>query len=320
MRQILDLDGVWSQHDHFFISENTALSRSIAAEHCTFFVSHVAFGQARLGSPGRMILSGARNFIQAAKIIWRERPDVLISTGAGSMFFPVLWARLAGSKIVIIESFARFNRPSLFAKLAAPLAHLRVVQSAALTGFFRRAVVFDPLRQLDSPRQVKRSLLFVTVGATLPFDRMVRMVADLKARGEIPESVLIQTGTGGVAPPGVETVENLPFDQVTAVLREADIVVCHGGTGSLITALREGCRVVAVPRLFDKGEHYDDHQSEITAAFAARGLISVANSEAELAEALRTARARTPVHATTDHTALVEYLNGAIEAWRSANR
>ena len=187
-----------------------------------------------------------------------------------------------------------------------------------LSRFFPKAHVFDPLRVLDSPRPPKRPLVFVTVGATLPFDRLVKMAAAVKGSGEAPEKFLVQTGVGGVRPDGVQCVETLPFEEVTAVLREADIVICHGGTGSLITALREGCRVIAVPRRFEQGEHYDNHQAEITAAFAARGLIAVANSAAELVDALRAVRAKTPVLATTDHSALVAFLNREISGWIGA--
>jgi UDP-N-acetylglucosamine--N-acetylmuramyl-(pentapeptide) pyrophosphoryl-undecaprenol N-acetylglucosamine transferase len=255
-----------------------------------------------------MVLAAIRNFFQSAAIILRERPDVLISTGAGSVYFSLLWARLLGAQIVVIESFARFDHPSAFAKIAGPLAHKKVVQSPALSAYWPDAEVFDPLRIVDGPRPEKKPLLFATVGATLPFDRLVESVAALKARGEIGEAVFVQTGVGGARPVGLEVVETLPFDGMIALLREADIVVCHGGTGSLITALREGCRTIAMPRLFARGEHYDDHQEEITEAFRARGLIAVAKSEDELSAALKDVRSRTPPMATSDPAALTAYV------------
>lgn len=149
------------------------------------------------------------------------------------------------------------------------------------------------------------------------------MVADVKARGDISEEILIQTGAGGATPEGLATVETLSFDEMQATLREADIVVCHGGTGSLITALRQGCRVVAVPRLFELGEVYDDHQKEITEAFAARGMLAVAHNADELAAALKTVRSREPVMATSDPAALVQYLQellATVKARRAAAR
>lgn len=308
IRQLLDLEPAWRDHDYFFVSEDTALSRSIAETHRTRFVSHFALGQARLGKPFKMATSAARNFAQAATIMLREKPDVLITTGAGAVFWPLVWARLVGAEIIVIESFARFNAPSVFGRLSARLAHHKVVQSEALASYWPDASVFDPLRILATAPPPKRPFLFATVGAILPFDRLVDMVAKAKSSGAIPEDILIQAGVGGVAPNGIETVETLPFDKMQDALRDADIVVCHGGTGSLITALRQGCRVIAVPRLFELGEVYDDHQKEITEAFAARGMIAVANTPEELVEALRLVRARAPVVATSDPAALVQFL------------
>lgn len=313
LRQILDLSQAWSAHDYFIVTEDTALGRSVAAEHPTRFVTHVALGQARLGSPVRMLLSAARNFLESVSIVLKERPQVVFSTGAGSCFFTVLVARLLGARIVVADSIARFDSLSAFARMAGPLAHNRIVQSRALSAFWPDAEVFDPIRIVDGTRPPKKPLLFATVGATLPFDRLVETVAELKAAGEIPERVVIQTGIGGKQPSGVEVFETLPFDEMIAFQREADIVVCHGGSGSLITALREGCRVVAMPRLFSLGEHYDNHQEEITDAFRTRGLIRTARSKEELLEALQDVRRSDPVLATSEPTALTEFLSQLLQ-------
>lgn len=308
MRQLLDLVAAWSAYDHFFVTEDTALGRSIATERRTHFVAHVALGQARLGSPLRMATAGLKNFFQSAGIILRGRPDVIVSTGAGSVFFCVLWARLIGARVVIVESLARFDNLSAFARIAGPWAHHKVVQSPALSAFWPDAAVFDPIRLLDGPRPPKEPLVFATVGATLPFDRMVESVATLKARGEITHQVIVQTGIGGARPAGMEVVETLPFEDMISTLRRADIAICHGGTGSLITALREGCHVVAMPRLLSLAEHYDDHQEEITSAFERRGLLVTAKSTEELSIALKTIQTRPPILATSDPKALTAYV------------
>ena len=313
VRQLLDLEPVWKDHDYIFVTEDTALGRSLQDKHRTHFIPHYAAGQAKLGRLFQMLWGAWRNFFRSAAIILKERPQVVISTGAGAVFFTVLWARLLGARIVVVESFARFDHPSLFARMAAPFAHEMIIQSPALADRFPKAKVFDPLRILDNPRPKKDALLFATVGATLPFERLVRSVGELKAEGAIPERVVVQTGEGGSRPEGCEVVETLPFDAVQYLLVRADIVVCHGGTGSLITALRQGCKTIAVPRLFELGEHYDNHQAEITEAFAARGLIQVANSVDELRAALaRAADLPTPC-ATTDPKALIEHLKALLQ-------
>lgn len=320
LRQLLDLQPVWSAHDYFFVTEDTALGQTLARDHRTAFLPHFAWGQAKMGAPVRMIWRAARSAVRALKIMLRERPDLVISTGAGAVIFPVIWGRLFGARIVVIESFARFDHPSLFGRIAAPLAHELVVQSDKLLRHYPRANVFDPLRMLDGQDSRKDEFLFATVGATLPFDRLVDAVGELKAQGHITEDVLIQTGVGGHVPAGAEVVETLPFDKVQEVLRRAKIVVCHGGTGSLITALREGCQVIAMPRLSRLGEHYDDHQSEITEAFSQRGLVLVANSVEELQGAITAARQRKPVRATTEPEALIGFLRAVIEKLAATKR
>lgn len=313
IRQLLDLEACWSKYDFFFVSEDTALSRSLAPKYPVYFVRHFALGQVRHGGFLKAARAGWRNFWESARIAFTQRPDIVISTGAGSVFFLVLWARLLGAKFFLIESFARFDNPSSFARHSARLANHMVVQSQTLAKAFPAAKVFDPLEILDRPRPDKKQLLFATVGVTLPFDRMTEMVAGLKTQGAIPEDVVFQTGIGGLTPPGMVAFETLPFDGMKSYLRDADIVVCHGGTGSVITALREGCRTIVVPRAFEKGEHYDDHQQEITNAFAARGLVIPANSAEELAAALIAARSAKPVLATTNPTRLIAYLDMVLE-------
>jgi UDP-N-acetylglucosamine transferase subunit ALG13 len=312
VRQLLDLQPLWSQHDYFFVTEDTALGQTLRGAHRTYLVPHFAWGQARLGATFRMLGSAAKSLVQSASIMFKERPTIIISTGAGAVFFAVIWAKLLGARVVIIESFARFEGPSLFGRLASPLADDLVVQSPKLKAAYPRAHVFDPMRILRTKPPKKQRLVFATVGATLPFDRLVESVAQLSREGEIPERLVIQTGIGGAAPEGLDVIETLPFDQVQTLLRDASIVVCHGGTGSLITALREGCQVIAMPRMASRGEHYDDHQSEITTAFAQRGLILVADTVDDLRAAFAEARTRTPVVATSEPAALIEFLEGVV--------
>ena len=86
------------------------------------------------------------------------------------------------------------------------------------------------------------------------------------------------------------------------------MVICHGGTGSIITGLQNHCRVIAVPRRFQRGEHYDDHQFEIARAFAQRGLIELADDQVSLTEALNASSSRASVGATTDPSELIGFL------------
>ena len=317
LRQLLDLEPLWRDYSHFFVTEDTPLGAAIAEKAPTEFVAHFALGQARLGAPLLMLSRAWRNCWQSLRIIAQRRPDCVISTGSGSQFFTVFWARVLGARIILIDSLARFDRPSAFARLTGPFAHRRYAQSAEAARQWPRAIAIDPIVAVDTPTPQKEDLVFATVGATLPFERLARLVVDAKRSGAIGERIVLQVGRTSAPDThleGLECVDTLDFAEVQQMLVKARIVICHGGTGSIISALQNHCHVIVIPRQFELGEHYDDHQAEITRAFQRRALVHVAEDPASLAKALETARSAPAKAATTDYTALIadlrRYLSG----------
>ena len=309
LRQLLDLEPLWTGHDCLWVTEDTALGRSLARDRHVVFVPHVALGQAKLGRAGAMVAGAVRSVPLSWTAVRRFRPDAVITTGAGSVAPAVLAARIVGARLALVDSFARFDGPSAFAKLVGPFAHRRIAQSPGSAMRWTGAELFDPFRVLDTPPPPKDELAFVTVGATLPFPRLIAATERAMADGLMPARVVAQIGSGA-GPRNADVVETLPFDELNRILERAELVVCHGGTGSIITALQHGCRVVVMPRLHALGEHYDDHQLQIATALASRGLVSVAGAGEDLAPALAEARARPPRRATLDPAALIESLDG----------
>jgi UDP-N-acetylglucosamine:LPS N-acetylglucosamine transferase len=82
----------------------------------------------------------ARNLRLAWRVVSRERPKILITTGAG-VAVPFAWvARLRGARIVYVESVTRVDDLSLSAKLVAPIADRLYVQWPELAEAHPRAV------------------------------------------------------------------------------------------------------------------------------------------------------------------------------------
>lgn len=320
LRQLLDLESVWAAHDHVFVTTDFALGRSVAQVHRVHFVTEYGFGMWHQHKRIVMLWRSARNCCEALALVFRERPQLVITTGAAAIFWSILLARLTGARLVSIESFARMEAPSVYGKLVRRFADHLVVQSPKLKAYWPEAEVFDPLRIFEKPRPHKESLALVTVGALTSFDRMVGAVVALKRAGGLPERVIIQTGKNSAFTAEtlhdlgseIECVEALDFATIQDILKRAELVICHGGTGSIITALREGCRVLAMPRSFEREEAFDDHQEEIINSFAARGLLEAVYDEADLEAAIARARARTPIFATTEPEALRAYLRRII--------
>jgi UDP-N-acetylglucosamine transferase subunit ALG13 len=115
-------------------------------------------------------------------------------------------------------------------------------------------------------------LIFVTLGThTQPFPRALALVQPLAAR----EEIVVQHGH--TAPPSwcvpSRCFDFIDYDRLVTLVQAAEAVVCHGGVGTIMTALGFGKIPIVIPRLARFGEHVDDHQVDIATAFAERGLV-----------------------------------------------
>ena len=81
----------------------------------------------------------AKNFFQSMKIFLREKPDIVISTGADTAIPFCMIAKLFGKKIVFIESFCRIKEPSVSGRIMYKISDLFLVQWKENLKFFPKA-------------------------------------------------------------------------------------------------------------------------------------------------------------------------------------
>jgi UDP-N-acetylglucosamine transferase subunit ALG13 len=74
----------------------------------------------------------------------------------------------------------------------------------------------------------------------------------------------------------------LTFDQVLDFMGEADTVVGHAGSGTILCASNMGHIPVVMPRLKRFGETVDDHQVELATVFERTGKVTVVWDAASL--------------------------------------
>jgi beta-1,4-N-acetylglucosaminyltransferase len=86
-------------------------------------------------SPAKML----RNLPVAWRLLRRERPDAILSTGAGLAVPFFLVGRLLGIRLVYVESVTRTETLSLSGRLVYPLADRFFAQWPAAAGRRRRA-------------------------------------------------------------------------------------------------------------------------------------------------------------------------------------
>ena len=80
-----------------------------------------------------------RLFGRAFSILRKEKPKVLITTGALAVFPFCVIQKLRRGKVIYIESFARVHNKSLTGRLVYPMADLFLVQWESMTQLYPKA-------------------------------------------------------------------------------------------------------------------------------------------------------------------------------------
>lgn len=127
-------------------------------------------------------------------------------------------------------------------------------------------------------------MIFVTIGTT-PFLRLIEKMDEIA--GKVDEKVIMQIGYTKYKPKNAEYFDFKSYQEVKELCRKSKVVVCHGGIGSIITALETETPVITVPRKKKYGETPDDHDFELIEALLREGLVKVAYKMDELEDALK---------------------------------
>jgi UDP-N-acetylglucosamine transferase subunit ALG13 len=117
-------------------------------------------------------------------------------------------------------------------------------------------------------------MILVTLGTQdKDFSRLLKAVEKQIKKGNIKDRVVAQIGTTKYSSELIETFDLIPLDQFDALMNECDILITHGGVGSILTGLKNNKKVIAAARLAKYKEHVNDHQLQIINKFVHEGYI-----------------------------------------------
>lgn len=130
LQQMLALEPAWRDTDRVWVTLQGADVGYLLAD------ERVELGH---GPTNRSILNLLRNLGFAWRTIRRERPEAIVSTGAGLAVPFFLLGRLHGVRCVYVESVTRTESISLSGRMVYPLASRFFVQWPAVAEQRRRA-------------------------------------------------------------------------------------------------------------------------------------------------------------------------------------
>ena len=119
------------------------------------------------------------------------------------------------------------------------------------------------------------------------FHRLLEEVQKNIDNGNIEEEVIVQKGYTRFESDKMTIYNQLPPDEIEKLIDNANLVITHGGVGSIINSIQKDKKVIAIPRLKKYNEHVNDHQLDIVKSFNELGYIIGLSSVEELKDALK---------------------------------
>ncbi len=117
-------------------------------------------------------------------------------------------------------------------------------------------------------------MILVLLG-TFPteFIRPLHEIEYLLNAGVIKEEVIVQNGYTNFESSNMILKGFVSLDELNKLYQESDLIISHGGSGSIIKGLKFRKKVIAIPRLAKYGEVVDDHQLELVKKFSDLGYL-----------------------------------------------
>ncbi|MEO1134559.1 MAG: UDP-N-acetylglucosamine--LPS N-acetylglucosamine transferase [Cyanobacteria bacterium J06639_1] len=136
-RGLRDLESFWRESDRVWVTFRTATTEAVLKDERKYW----AFGPTNRNLPNLF-----RNLRLAWDVIRTERPEFVVSTGAGVAVPFVVLGKLFGARTAFVESITRVYDLSLSARLARPFLDSIYVRWPQLLERYPQAIAIAPER------------------------------------------------------------------------------------------------------------------------------------------------------------------------------
>ena len=125
------LKPIWQKNERFWVTFDKKDANSILKGekiyHCFF-------------PTNRNLINLIKNTFLAIKVIHKEKPDLIISSGA-AVAVPFFWlGKLSGAKTIYIEVFDRIDKSTITGKLVYPVTDKFIVQWDEMKKVYKKAI------------------------------------------------------------------------------------------------------------------------------------------------------------------------------------
>ena len=119
LTHLMQLNDWWNDKERFWVTFDKPDANSILKNEKKYWCYYPT---------NRNIKNLIKNTFLAIKILKKERPNLIVSTGAAPAIPFFYLGKLFGAKVVYIEVYDRIDKPTITGKLVYPISDLFILQ------------------------------------------------------------------------------------------------------------------------------------------------------------------------------------------------
>lgn len=125
------LEPFWNNKDRFWVTFDKEDARSLLKDERVYPCYYPT---------NRNLKNLIRNTVVAWKVLRKEKPDLIISSGAAAAVPFFYFGKLFGAKLIYIEVFDRIDKPTMTGRIVYPIVDKFIVQWEEMKKIYPKAI------------------------------------------------------------------------------------------------------------------------------------------------------------------------------------
>lgn len=157
-------------------------------------------------------------------------------------------------------------------------------------------------------------MILVTLGTQdKEFTRLLKAIDREIKNGVITDKVVVQAGCTKYESENMEMFDLIPANEFDEYIKKADLIITHGGAGSILTGVKNNKKIIAAARLAKYKEHTNDHQRQIIKEFSEQGYILELKDFNKLGKLIQKSKSFKPKKFTSNTKNMIKLVSDYIE-------
>lgn len=157
-------------------------------------------------------------------------------------------------------------------------------------------------------------MILVTLGTQdKEFTRLLKAIDREIKNGVITDKVVVQAGCTKYEFENMEMFDLIPANEFDEYIKKADLIITHGGAGSILTGVKNNKKIIAAARLAKYKEHTNDHQRQIIKEFSEQGYILELKDFNKLGKLIQKSKSFKPKKFTSNTKNMIKLVSDYIE-------